>query len=873
MAHHSHVDVGFTDFQDVTFRQHAEHLRAALDLVEATADHPPEARFRWTCEVTGPLMRALRTFSPAELERLRHWQREGAIDIAALEYNFTPLLNVEQLCRSLYAVRELREGYGLEVSTAMQGDVNGVAWLLADLLPAIGVGFLTMAINEVCGRAPQPYPGAFWWEGPAGGRLLVWNGLKYSFIRLTARLGDWRHVHAALPPLLERIGASPGYRHDFLYCQATAPRCTDNTAPDVRLAEFVREWNEQGHVPRIELTTPTAFGRVLTERVAGELPVRRGDWTDWWANGVASSAFETGVARAAGEHLLMAETLGSWLAAAGAAGWDAERVAEAYAQASLFCEHSWGASASIRAPDALLVRAQWARKATYAHAAAFEAHDVLARAAHALVEGRATHDVEGTLSYPDGLPEPPDPDRPRELMVVNTLPWPRSLLVDEPVARVGGPPLGVLEAFDDGAPPATPATGVAAPERARGRAAVEVPALGFAFVAPRRSLGPTDVGAGETWIENAHYRVEVDPATGAIASWHDKDLDRELAGAHLGWRPGQVVHELLDDPAGRDAIFAVDNASPSSGTWAPDPPFVRTTVTAARVRAAGAADGRAEVVVDVEAPGLRGARCRWALEAGSRVLALDWELDKVHVTEPESLYVAFPFALGAAPVFRLDLGGVPCAPELDQLPGATRDWYCVRRWVDVSDEEVGVTVAPLDAPLVQLGSITTARAAHVLHALEPVVMSLALNNHWRTNFRASQGGRIPLRYRLAAHAGPCVDADAARFGAEQATPPLVLRAYGRRGPDRGQFAALAPDAGVELTAKPAEDGDGVILRLLDLGGPPRELAVELAAPLASACLTSPLEVDGDPLAVRGRAVSVPVGPRRLVTVRVRFGAP
>lgn len=65
VVNHSHTDIGFTDYQGVCFRQHREFVDGALDLVEATADYPDGSRYRWTCEVTGPLLRWLRLASPS----------------------------------------------------------------------------------------------------------------------------------------------------------------------------------------------------------------------------------------------------------------------------------------------------------------------------------------------------------------------------------------------------------------------------------------------------------------------------------------------------------------------------------------------------------------------------------------------------------------------------------------------------------------------------------------------------------------------------------------------------------------------------------------------------------------------------------------
>jgi hypothetical protein len=866
VVNHSHTDIGFTDYQDVCLRQHREFVDAALDLVEATADRPEESRYRWTVEMTGPLLPWLRSASGAELERFRHWHRVGAIDVAAMQYNLTPLLNVEQLCRSLYPVRILRDDYGMTVRAAMQCDVNGVSWLLADLLSAIGVEFLTMAVNEVRGRAPRPVPGAFWWEGPADGRVLAWNGFHYLFGRSIAKLGDDRFVDRALPPLLEKLAARDDYPFDFLYCQSTHPMRVDNGPPDRRMADFVHRWNEDGRSPRIVFTTPGEFGAWFAERHGDGLETRRGDWVDWWSDGVASSAYETGVNRTTHELLLAAELLAAWTRAEGGDDWDPERATRAYEHATLYDEHTWGAFASIAAPDSLFTKAQWNRKSFFAYDAAMETHDMLARAARTFAAGRAGRGTEGRFNLGELTDAEAYPTTDgTELLVINTLPWARSVVVEEPDLRGGGAPVGMLEQFF---PPNVPWGGALPHERTR-RVRAELDGFGYAFVRPAEPASSDDLAAGNGFLENARYRVEIDAATGGVASWFDKDLGHDFAGEQDGFRLGGLVHEALASDEHRDALFAMDFSREDFGVWQVDPPLRRVAARAVRVGEARVHEGVAEIEIDVELPGTRGARCRYALESGRGTLAVEWTIDKEHVADPESIYVAFPFALGA-PSFRLDLNGVACTPDADQLSGTVRDWYPVGRWADVSDGERGVTLCPLGAPLVQLGGITTGKAAWELRPEGPALYSWALNNHWMVNFKASQGGRIPLRYRLTTHAGGCDDTAAARYAAEEATPPIVLRDYAPRGPRTGRLVAV-DDPHVEVTAKPAEDGDGVVLRLRDHGGASRtvELRFEAAAP-ASASLTSPVEEDRDALDVDRRTVRIPLGRRAVTSVRVRF---
>lgn len=191
VCNHAHTDIGFTDYQDVCFDQHARFIDQALDLIESTDGYPESARYKWTCEATGPLLRYLNGASPEQVRRFQHWHRAGRIDVAAMQYNLTPLLNIEQMHRSLYPLRALRDEFGLTVECAMQDDVNGVSWLYADLLSALGVWFYTAAINPIRGARPRPFPGAYWWEGPGGGKVLAWNGYHYLFGRSQAGLGNW----------------------------------------------------------------------------------------------------------------------------------------------------------------------------------------------------------------------------------------------------------------------------------------------------------------------------------------------------------------------------------------------------------------------------------------------------------------------------------------------------------------------------------------------------------------------------------------------------------------------------------------------------------------------------------------------------------
>jgi hypothetical protein len=489
-------------------------------------------------------------------------------------------------------------------------------------------------------------------------------------------------------------------------------------------------------------------------------------------------------------------------------------------------------------------------------------HDALARTAREFADQHGERGLEGMFNLGDlatdkAYPEPAAD----ELLVVNTAPVDRDLLVEVPEYRAGGAPVGMLESFF---PPGVPWGGP--PESPQCRVRARIPAFGYAFV-PLQQAEAADLRAEGTVIENEHYRVQVDPEAGGIASLVDKATGYDVAGGHEGRRIGEYVYETLDDPRGRDALFVNDFSHPDFGYWQRKPAFVRSGARSVRVAPARIEAGRALIEVTIEAAGIHSGRCVISLDSGARAVAVDWLLDKTHVIDVESVYVAFPFALDGQPMFLADLGGTPCRAGFDQLSGSCFDWYAVRRWVQAHDAHRGVTVVPLDAPLVQLGGITTNRVLDRPDPASPTIMSWALNNHWMVNFKAGQDGAIPLRYRLGVHSpGDLVEAE--RFAAEQAIPPIVLRDYRRTGAASGALLEVGAEE-IEVTMKPAEDGQGIILRLRNVTSQAVTVPVRCAVPVRSARISSPLEEDSQELPVANGRFEAAVAGHGTVSVRLR----
>ncbi|MCY4108486.1 MAG: hypothetical protein OXG11_05590 [Chloroflexi bacterium] len=839
---HNHTDIGYTDHQDIVFQKHMEFIDEAIDVCEATADFHPDARFRWTCEATGITERYLNQASQAQIDRFVALHRQGRMDVTGMCYNFISPIAPEVLLRSLYPVRRLRDRYGLSIEAAMQCDVNGISWMFADLLPTVGVDFLAMGINPTRGGTPLPRPGVFWWEGPSGKRIGVWNGYTYGWSLTFWGMGDLDRFSRAMPQWIAELEARTDYPYDFLFLQVTHPQGVDNGPPYRVLSEFARDWNAAGNSPRLVFTTLAEFGRSMVSEHMQDAPVFSGDWVDWWSDGVGTSAHETAVYRRASELLPSVETLDVWLQAQGRDRVEPDVLDTAYENAILYAEHSWGSSGSLREPTSFSTRAQWNRKASYAYIAAAFADEGRDRAASALAP----------------LFAPPGDD----LLVLNTLPWPRRIEVRLPDPAKEWPRFAVDESQRPKADEAErrPAIG----------AIVDVPAMGFA-TAPVATLDDSVASDDGLTLENEWYRIEMDPATGGLASWYDKDRQSELAAADGPWSFAQYIYETVDSPSGRAAIFDRDLTRLDHGIAHRNTPWYRRGAESVRILGPRNGGSQAGLAADISAPGCRSIRVAYSLPSHRKSLSVRYRLDKIHVIDPESVYFPFQFALGA-PRFILDLDGVPTVPEDEQLPGSSRDWYSVGRWGAVSDRKTTVTVVPLDAPLTQVGGITTGHWAGRLQPEAPALVSWALNNHWHTNFKARQGGEMMFRYVLTSREGDHDPVASSRFAAETVTPPVVVPGRGASDRDSRSFATLAPAGAGLLWFKPSEDGRGVIARGQNPSGESVRYTLSLlAAQVESACLTSPIEVDGQELTVTSnQSVEFTVAPRSIQSIRLRL---
>jgi len=715
LIHHTHLDIGYTEHQDSVERRHWSHLREAMRLGAASASAADGERFVWNPEGLWAVESYLANH-PADSSAFRDAVRRGWIVLDAMFANLlTGMASTEGLGHALDAKRRLEHVTGVPIVSAMQSDIPGATWGLVRLFARSGVRYFSVGPNQ--GHRIGHFTDAlgdrpFWWVSPAGtDSVLTWvHGAGYSLF----------HTGLGYTRLRRALDEENVFRYlDQLATSAYPFDLTvlrynigsDNGPPDPLLPEAVRDWNERYASPRLVISSvPQAF-RAFEAKYGASLPALRGDLTGHWEDGVQSTARETADVRRTAEALQQTEDL----AALWGAELPADTLALAWKHVLLYYEHTWGAWNSIGEPEVAPVLAQWARKKSFADSAALLA----ARLREELLGRRRARGPSGTLE------------------VWNTTVEPRTDLVALP---------GGAAVQDD--------RGRAVPSQVLrdGRLAFlarDVPARGYRSYRVREGSGRRSVGAPSDSAETERFRVVVDPQRGRIASVVDKTTGRELVAQ--GDEGGLAVYTYVP---GRDPADAVP-AGPGTRVAGEDGPLVRSLVW----RAA--------------APGTDGIETEVVLVEGLPRVEIVVRMDKRLVYDPEAVLYRFAFAMEPDDV-RISIPGGSFALEREQLPGANRNYFNARSWIELrlgADDAAGnVVLTTLEVPMLQVGALgSDPIVTGWRERAEPsgTVWSYVMNNYWETNYRAGQDGPFEARYFVM----PGVEPEAA---ARAISRPLVV---------------------------------------------------------------------------------------------------
>ncbi|MCC7409928.1 MAG: hypothetical protein IT442_17810 [Phycisphaeraceae bacterium] len=878
LLHHTHTDVGYTHPQPMFWELSRRYIDQAIDLADHTADWPAESRARWTCEVTAPVMHWLRHAPSRQIDRFRAAAARDQLSVAALPYNLTPLCTADELARGLYPLTELRDRLDVPIASAINHDVNGLPWPVADLLLNAGVRGLIMGINIGFGGYPLHRPLAFLWKTPAGRTLPVMSGEHYgAFDRETkAERGSLDAMAEGLSKYLRRLEAKR-WPWTWAYLTATHHGAQgDNNPPFPQMFDLIRQWNNEGRSPRIVTITPEMLLQKLDSLAPGELPEHTGDWTDYWNFGSGSTALEVSLSRRAkarwqsAQLLRTAKPLHVWPGHEPYTGhWPTREEAnansdQAFEQHLLFDEHTWGCANSMHSRVPSVVAEQWHHKANIAAAA---------RTLTGLVLRDELERIAGNPLFGRGV---------KGVLFVNPTPFPRKEVVRLPGAWVkdeyqhlSGTCLGIeygRELLTD---------------EGSFLAAVDLPAFGYKVV-PLKELAahpaPAAEGCtiGDDFLESATLRLTFNPATGKITGLLDKAQQWQVADTTGEWsllgyvreamEPGLVAKTVAAGKRARDQFF--DNAyadlDADTTNWFTDWPAIRQGPSKLLSCKTTMSPRGPKLDLVWEAPGCVELRQTFILHPHRPTVTMETLIEKQEHRQPESTYFALPLNLPGWTA-HFDTADVPVEFDRDQLPGVSRDWVTVGQYVTMHNGKHAATLACPDAPMVQIGGFNFGRnRAGRVDRDRCLLLAWPMNNYWSTNFRASQPGDCRLTYELTTHQrfDPVTSA---QLGVAAVQPIEVHPILSDLHADAGQLAEVRGPGILTLSVAPSRDDRDVMVRCINVTSQPSKAILTLPGrAIAAAWLCDTLENPSTPLAVQDAMVELDVAPRAIQTIRIRL---
>jgi alpha-mannosidase len=848
IMHHSHLDVGFTHLQPVALALQVDYINQALDLLDRTQDYPEDSKPKWTCEVTEPVMLWLETATEKEIRKFTDYVKEGRIAISAFEYNTTPLCSSEGLARQLYDAAGISKRLGITINTANLHDATGLPWPVVDILKDAGVELLTMAINLHLSGTPKPRPAVYRWQSPGGRELLVMNGEHYSMFDQWTN-DDTKNldtVQAGLNRYLAYVNTLD-YPYDFIYLTATcAPSAYDNSPPNFDLPDVVKRWNEEGRQPRLRFVTPQDLLARIKDIPYETIPVVRGDWTDFWNFGCASSATETRISLNTASNMNAIDLLAAFgesnqqLLAAKKKIWD---------DINFYDEHTWGAwnPLDIHHP---FPTAQWNMKAYPAYEGMALSKFALTQYLQQLAGNPKTYDkLEGIMLFnPTGASTRIYPQLPDDWFIpgkrIET--W---LMGDDKFER--------------------------APRQGKFYSPVEIAPYSWKkvpFSQLREAEPEVAINTGKDFIETAYYRLVFDPSSGKITYLFDKKKKREILDQSNKYGFFQFVHEkpdpAVDSMRSAFHVRSVENERIGLTGWKPNWKAVYSTINSPLCSIESSAF-TSTLKITANAEGTTGIIQKITLHADSPLIDMEVEFVKTENVMPEGIYFAFPLSLDEGWNGFFDTGDMPVELDKEQLPGSSHGWVTVSSFVSIHDLQNGASLFTPDAPMVMFGDFNFGRKLDAIpRKKNPMLLSWATNNYWETNFRGSQPGLIQLHYAFMPQGS--YDATAISLEAQLAANPVIIHPISECStPSEGKFVEILTK-GVKVTyVKESEDGKGKIIRLVNLLDKPVNAEIGLpSSKISSAWRCSTVEEKQKPLEVSGDVIKIHLQPKEISSIRV-----
>ena len=833
---HSHTDIGYTRPQSEILAEHMRYIDYALDYCDQTDNLPDEAKFRWTCESAWVTREYLRSRPATQIERFKKRIAEGRIEVTGMYCNMAEISDENIMTDFLQPLKEFNK-LDIPVKTAMQNDVNGIAWCMPDYFKNTGVKYLVMGSNSSRAILPFDKPTCFWWESPSGERMLAFRADHY----MTGNRYGMESKAINPAEMLWHLADldSRGYQFNRIGIQFSGYR-TDNAPPSTAACELVKQWNAKYEYPKLRLATASEFPEYVEKNYADKLPVYRNAWLDWWTDGYGSTSRETAEVRKTQNMKQVDEGLFAMVSMMGgelspSLEVNMDHISE---NAIFFDEHTCGAAESISRPFSENSTKQWLQKGAYAWEA---------------LKKVTLLNEEALARFQEFLKKADFP----VIYVINSMGWTRSgdveIFIDNEVIPVENK-VRIIDLSSGKEIPAQVLT-----KRREGAYWVlevsDIPAMGYKAlkIEVMGRAAPVKAATNTETLENKFYKIVIDKTTGSINNLYDKEMNQELADGQNPYNIGQPVRETLLNRKQMTATqTTVSNVKVDAGTNGSVWESIRITSDLAGFEK-GTVGSPKSIELEIR------------LYKNVKKIEFKYVAHKEILTDPEALYVAFPFSLPGSRIVFETIGGT--LTQGQQLPGSSSDWNAAQNFVAVRGNKGQIVVVSNEVPLWHFSDFNMGKFELYPKQGKTWLYSWVMNNYWTTNFRAFQEGGFSWSYQITSTADT-TNSFATKYAWSQRNPfptrTFPAGANELKSPSMETLKITSPANAMLVNSRPAFKGKGtILLHFRELEGLPAEVKLSSAVPNQS--IKRMVEVNAV-----GRQIGQPVNSIQLKPYEVRF---
>lgn len=839
----SHQDLGFeTYYQNIRRGVREGGLDMALEYCRNTDNWDKDSQFRWNVETSEPLIRWVNKRSEEEVAELVQRIKEGRIELGAIHNTISSqMAGYEVFARSFYTPnRYVADMLDLDpAKVAIINDVTGITRSWPLFSKEADIPYLMHGSNMPnCLQDLYDLP-VFRWMSPDGdGSTLARADSYYSKNKLI----KWDE--ASMEHLIE-INNTPEWAYDCILAYDSH----DFALPTLENAVNIKEWNSKYAYPRVICSVLSAFfDDVESQSHKANIIESSKDAPDSWDDQDATDAELLALARRTTSELPTAEKFAA-MAMALDGGYPQVDLFGAYNGMVMYHEHT-NCTFSGGNHDYYETEVE-------THRSLVEEAAELTRS----VKEGAMSQINSNIKI-DG----------DAVVVYNPLSWGRSDVVTISSSELNLSKGSSIAIKDSSTGDITPVQKLQNGDYIF--TAEDVPSLGYKTFTIEKSKGSVAKStlSNDNVASNNYYEVSLDRSKNIVSEIYDKELSVGIIDHKSPYALGEYIYydHFTEEYLGAEFT----DIAYYKGEVADEIHITQENYLASDLK----------LVI--------------YLYNDIKKISFSLTLDKLSNEEDlipgwdrlfkEAMFCAIPIDI---PRYELnhELAGAvtqPGNPNM-QLESAEAAYFAIQHFADASNEHVGVTLATIDAALVEYGHPRPGfwdkmGAKYKDPVVKPENSNMFLylmNNFFQTNVKVDQPGAKRFDFSIRSHEGNWRGGEAYKFAWESANPLLASVTKGDGSGElltSSSFLTVDKDNVVCSTVKMAEsNGEGYILRFFELKGEKSDVKVDVSflGKVDSAFETNLIEDDRSELTINSKGqMEFTINGHGIKTIRVMRGA-